>query len=66
MKNDLNKVDRLFEVATEATTKGDYKKALDNLGEILEFVDEVYGDNSELSEMKTKLAEVYNLLEEAK
>ena len=66
MKNDVGKVDWLFEVATEATDKGDFKKALDNLGEILEFIDEAYGDNNELSEMKTKLAEVYSLLEETK
>ena len=59
----LTQLDNLFEAASDATDNGDYKKALDNLGEIIEQVGNLYGDNKELSGMKNKLSEVYSLLE---
>jgi len=77
MKNDRNEnvvspeendtiaeVDKLFKNATDATDSGDYKQALENLGDILKHVGGVFGDNDELDDLKTKLEEVSKLLEE--
>jgi len=57
-------IDKLFDTASAATDNGDYKAALNNLGDILEHVTEIYGTNDEINDVKTELKDVGSLLEE--
>jgi len=63
---DLASVDTLLSEAAASTDEGDYKCALDGFEQALEMTQRIFGDNIELTELKSKIADIHDLLEEQK
>jgi len=63
---ELATVDTILEEAAAATDEGDYKGALDGFEQALEVTQRIFGDNIELSELKHKIADTRELLDDNK
>jgi len=61
---DLAAVDSMLAEAAAATDEGDYKGALEGFEQALEVTQRIFGDNIELTELKHKIADIHELLEE--
>jgi len=61
---ELAAVDKILTNAAAATDEGDYKGALDGFEHALEVTQRIFGDNIELTELKHKIADIHELLEE--
>ena len=61
---DLAAVDDILADAAAATDEGDYKGALDGFEHALEVTQRIFGDNLELTELKHKIADIHELLDE--
>ena len=61
---ELAAVDNILDVAAAATDEGDYKGALDGFEQALEVTQRIFGDNIELTELKHKIADIHELLDE--
>ena len=61
---ELAAVDNILADAAAATDEGDYKGALDGFEHALEVTQRIFGDNIELTELKHKIADIHELLDE--
>jgi len=61
---ELATVDNILEEAAAATDEGDYQGALDGFEHALEVTQRIFGDNIELTELKHKIADIHELLDE--
>ena len=61
---ELAAVDDIIADAAAATDEGDYKGALDGFEHALEVTQRIFGDNIELTELKHKIADIHELLDE--
>ena len=61
---ELASVDEILEDAAAATDEGDYKGALDGFEHALEVTQRIFGNNIELTELKHKIADIHELLDE--
>jgi hypothetical protein len=57
-------VDNLLTDAAAATDEGDYRGALNGFEHALEVTQRIFGDNIELTELKHKIADIHELLDE--
>jgi len=55
-------ISELLETVSKSIDDGDYKAALDGLDEAIKQVGESFGNSTELEELKTKIAEIHELL----
>ena len=63
---ELATVDNILEDAAAATDEGDYQGALNGFEHALEVTQRIFGDNIELTELKHKIADIHDLLDEQK
>jgi len=63
---ELATVDTILAGAASATDEGDYQTALDGFEQALEVTQRIFGDNIELTELKHKIADIHELLDEQK
>ena len=63
---ELASVDSILENAAAATGEGDYQGALNGFEQALEVTQRIFGDNIELTELKHKIADTRELLDEQK
>jgi len=61
---ELAAVDEILADAAAATDKGNYKGALTGFEQALEVTQRIFGDNLELTELKHKIADIHELLDE--
>ena len=61
---ELATVDSILNDAATATDEGDYQGALDGFEQALEVTQRIFGDNIELTELKSKIADIQDLLDE--
>jgi len=61
---ELAAVDNILADAAAATDEGDYQGALDGFEQALEVTQRIFGDNLELTELKHKIADIHELLDE--
>jgi len=61
---ELASVDEILADAAAATDEGDYQGALDGFEHALEVTQRIFGDNLELTELKHKIADIHELLDE--
>ena len=61
---ELAAVDEILADAAAATDEGNYKGALDGFEHALEVTQRIFGDNLELTELKHKIADIHELLDE--
>ena len=61
---ELAAVDNILTEAAAATDEGDYQGALDGFEHALEVTQKIFGDNIELTELKHKIADIHELLDE--
>ena len=61
---ELASVDKILTNAAAATDEGDYKEALSGFEHALEVTQRIFGDNLELTELKHKIADIHELLDE--
>jgi len=61
---ELARVDEILTDAASATDKGDYKEALIGFEHALEVTQRIFGDNIELTELKHKIADIHEILDE--
>jgi len=61
---ELASVEDILSEAAAATDEGDYKGALDGFEQALEVTQRIFGDNIELTELKHKIADIHELLDE--
>ena len=61
---ELAAVDEILEEAAAATDEGDYQVALNGFEHALEVTQRIFGDNIELTELKHKIADIHELLDE--
>jgi len=61
---ELAAVDEILEEAAAATDEGDYRGALNGFEHALEVTQRIFGDNIELTELKHKIADIHELLDE--
>ena len=61
---ELAAVDDMLAEAAAATDEGDFKGALDGFENALEVTQRIFGDNIELTELKHKIADIHELLDE--
>jgi len=61
---ELASVDNIIAEAVAATDEGDYRKALNGFEHALEVTNRIFGDNIELTELKNKIADINEILEE--
>ena len=61
---ELAAVDSILADAAAATDEGDYQGALDGFEHALEVTQRIFGDNLELTELKHKIADIHELLDE--
>ena len=61
---ELAAVEVILSDAAAATDEGDYQVALDGFEQALEVTQRIFGDNIELTELKHKIADIHELLEE--
>ena len=60
--NELTAVDKLLAEAATSTDKGDYRNALIGFEHALEMTQKIFGENTELTDLKFKIADIYELL----
>jgi len=63
---ELAAVDSIIAEAVEATDKGDYRAALDGFEHALEVTQRIFGDNIKLTELKCRITEINELLNDQK
>jgi len=63
---ELANVDSILADAAAATDEGDYQGALEGFEQALEVTQRIFGDNIELTELKHKIADIHELLDEKK
>ena len=63
---ELASVDSILADAAAATDEGDYQSALSGFEQALEVTQRIFGDNIELTELKHKIADIHDLLDEQK
>jgi len=63
---ELASVDSIIADAVAATDEGNYRAALDGFEHALEVTQRIFGDNIELTELKSKIADINDLLKEQK
>jgi len=63
---ELANVDSILDDAVAATDEGDYQGALEGFEQALEVTQRIFGDNIELTELKHKIADIQELLDEKK
>jgi len=61
---ELAAVDNILNDAAAATDEGDYQGALEGFEQALEVTQRIFGDNIELTELKHKIADIHELLDE--
>ena len=61
---ELATVDDILAEAAAATDEGDFKGALSGFENALEVTQRIFGDNIELTELKHKIADIHELLDE--
>ncbi|MCL2819847.1 MAG: hypothetical protein FWD38_03350 [Oscillospiraceae bacterium] len=61
---ELAAVDEILADAAAATDEGDYEVALNGFEHALEVTQRIFGDNIELTELKHKIADIHELLDE--
>ena len=61
---ELATVDEILTEAAAATDEGDYQVALEGFEQALEVTQRIFGDNIELTELKSKIADIHELLDE--
>ena len=61
---ELAAVDNILEEAAAATDEGNYRGALDGFEHALELTQRIFGDNLELTELKHKIADIHELLDD--
>jgi len=61
---ELASVDSILADAAAATDEGDYQSALNGFEQALEVTQRIFGDNIELTELKHKIADIHDLLDE--
>ena len=61
---ELATVDTILTDAASATDEGDYQTALDGFEQALEVTQRIFGDNIELTELKHKIADIHEILDE--
>jgi len=61
---ELAAVDDILADAAAATDEGDYEGALNGFEHALEVTQRIFGDNIELTELKHKIADIHELLDE--
>ena len=61
---ELASVDGILADAAAATDEGDYQSALNGFEQALEVTQRIFGDNIELTELKHKIADIHDLLDE--
>ena len=61
---ELATVDDILADAANATDEGDYKCALEGFEQALEVTQRIFGDNIELAELKNKIADIHEILDE--
>ena len=61
---ELASVDNILADAAAATDEGDYQGALNGFEQALEVTQRIFGDNLELTELKHKIADIHELLDE--
>jgi len=61
---ELATVDEILTEAAAATDEGDYHGALEGFEQALEVTQRIFGDNIELTELKSKIADIHELLDE--
>jgi len=61
---ELANVDNILADAAAATDEGDYQGALNSFEQALEVTQRIFGDNLELTELKHKIADIHELLDE--
>ena len=61
---ELAAVDDMLAEAAAATDEGDFKGALSGFENALEVTQRIFGDNIELTELKHKIADIHELLDE--
>ena len=61
---ELATVDDILNEAAAATDEGDYEGALEGFEHALEVTQRIFGDNIELTELKSKIADIHEILDE--
>ena len=61
---ELAAVDSMLTEAAAATDEGDYQGALNGFEQALEVTQKIFGDNIELTELKHKIADIHEILDE--
>ena len=61
---ELAAVDNIIAEAVAATDEGDFHGALEGFEHALEVTKRIFGDNIELTELKHKIADIHEILEE--
>ena len=61
---ELASVDEILAQAAAAIDEGDYRGALSGFEHALELTQRIFGDNIELAELKHKIADIHELLDE--
>ena len=61
---ELATVDDILNEAAAATDEGDYQGALEGFEHALEVTQRIFGDNIELTELKGKIADIHEILDE--
>jgi len=61
---ELAAVDDILADAAAATDEGDYEGALNGFEHALEVTQRIFGDNIELTELKHKIADIHEILDE--
>lgn len=63
---DLAKVDGLLETAATSIDNGRYEDAINDFEQVVDITHSIFGDNIELTEVKNKILEIQQLLEQMK
>ena len=61
---ELATVDEIITEAATATDEGDYHGALEGFEQALEMTQRIFGDNIRLAELKNKIADIHELIDE--
>jgi len=61
---ELAAVDNMLDDAAAATDVGDYQGALNGFEQALEVTQRIFGDNLELTELKHKIADIHEILDD--
>jgi len=61
---ELATVEEIITEASAATDEGNYAGALEGFEQALEMTQRIFGDNIELTELKSKIADIHEILDE--